>query len=297
MKPNLTNLRLAVEQIKGTLVEASGDGEARHFHLLAPAGSFWTDTTSSAIPLTWQAGESRETRTTNAASFTSALRQIAAGTHPADPKAHRAAVDMKDYARIWTVGSVTYTATIAPCCWMYGRDLQVMVKMQEGGESGGQEMFFDHAKKFADATPGVVETMTAHIAVVPCKNRGCRRTAFDPAAFPRKAEHGGRNGQCEKCWMAKWQVQVDASQKRQKKKEETCDARMQAKGYTWKIVASIYPRGGGDDYQTVWYTGGKAATTDEKIRGRIAKKSDAEPDFKVTPLLAPGQPAAAPASA
>lgn len=69
---------------------------------------------------------------------------------------------------------------------------------------------------------------------------------------------------------------------------EKKNAQMKAKGYTHYIVASIYPKGGGDDYLLDMYLGAPPSWTEDDVTRHVVKclrrRTDDPTNHRITKL-------------
>jgi hypothetical protein len=174
------------------------------------------------------------------------------------------------------VDGAKLSAQIAPCVWMNnGYPLQVEVSMAEGG---GRVSVTDKTKTYQSATSERIEQMLAAVKVCKCRNKACKNLAFDPSTG-----RTNREGECEKCFMAKLKAQFAKFQAKADAKLKAMDARHKAKGFTHRISAWVHPSAGGDDYQIDTYTKGRMK--DEDVQRLLKKQGSAVTnDFQIIEL-------------
>lgn len=187
---------------------------------------------------------------------------------------------MKNAIKTRTIDNITLTAEVSPCVWMYqGYPFQIRVDMgdQQQPRSGGDIIIQDRALNNATYTEADIQRLLDTVKIQPCKNSGCSNPAFHPD------HESNRKGECEHCFMTKWQAGWDAMQKKENAKIARRDKRMKQKGMVARVEAWIHPKHGGDDYMVDIYYSTMPATAEVEAVLR-QKGSSVLNDFRIVTL-------------
>lgn len=139
--------------------------------------------------------------------------------------------------------STAFTAEVSPCCYMYpGYGVQLRVELA----SGGWTIVHDKSIKFSDCTIEQAQALAETARI--CKCSSCENPAIDPSTSDTH-----RAGQCEKCFLAKLRLELEADQKKELEKLKKKDGKMNLKGYTHRVEAWVHPESGGDDFQVSYW--------------------------------------------
>lgn len=151
---------------------------------------------------------------------------------------------------------------VSPCCWMhrnYGLQVQVVL------DGGGSVYLHDKELLFENATLADLERMFDKVKLIPCKT--CGKPAFDPGSVDTN-----RGGECEQCFMAALNADLEKAQKKEQRRMERLDAKRKQEGYTHRVDAWIHA--GGDDKQIAYYVKGKP--TKKQIHDLLRKEKSRE---------------------
>lgn len=89
--------------------------------------------------------------------------------------------------------------------------------------------------------------------------------------------------ECEKCALKRINEKYGILMAKEQQKEAKRDIKMKTQGYTYKVVAWVHPKQGGDDYQIVLYT--MAKPSKKEIQKTLQKEKSKElGDYTVTSL-------------
>lgn len=178
------------------------------------------------------------------------------------------------------IGNVILTAEVSPCVWMFkGHPFQIKVEMgdKKNPRSGGDAFLQDKALNNDTFTEMDIVRLLGTVKIQKCKNPKCSNKAFHPD------HESNRKGECEACWMAKWQKNWDAMQEKENAKIARRDKQMKKKGMVSRVEAWIHPAEGGDDYMIDIYYSDKP--TPAEIESALRERGSAVlSDYRVVAL-------------
>lgn len=157
----------------------------------------------------------------------------------------------RQHTQTITVGDVSVTASISPCCWMYpGHGLQIRVALPNGGSA----YVHDAAKPFDQSCEADVDRLLKQVRVIPCSR--CGGQAFDPASVVTN-----RNGLCEGCFLSDLDAEFAEAKVKEQAEIATLKAKMIAEGCTHRVDAWIRTSSGDDRQVSVYYKGKPSTRT------------------------------------
>lgn len=186
----------------------------------------------------------------------------------------------KNKTKTRSIGNVKLTAEVSPCVWMYkGYPLQIKVTMgsKENPRSGGDAFLVDRALNNDTYTEADIIRLLGTVKIQKCKNAGCSNPAFHPD------HESNRKGECEHCFMTKWQAGWDAMQKKEQAKIARQDKKMKGKGMIARVEAWIHPEAGGDDYMIdIYYS---SQPSEGEIKTQLRQRGSAVlNDYRIVAL-------------
>jgi hypothetical protein len=135
-------------------------------------------------------------------------------------------------------GGVKLKAEVAICSWNYGSGVTMIVTFAEG--YGGKVHVSDDQLAVEVATEADYQRMLDTVRICPCTK--CQGPAFE----------GHRDGgQCERCFLAVLDAELEQGQTEEAQKLAKMDAEQKALGYTHRIEAWVH-RDGGDKQVSFW---------------------------------------------
>jgi hypothetical protein len=144
---------------------------------------------------------------------------------------------------------IKLTASISPCVFMHKNyPLQIQVegpRVKEGYL--GWVMLRDKTKNGETATEDDVKALLKTVKLVECSNDGCSNLAFDKSGD----KYDNREGQCETCFVAKLNAEMEQAQEAELKAVARRDKQQYKKGMRYRVTAWIH--GHGDDQQVDIY--------------------------------------------
>jgi hypothetical protein len=187
---------------------------------------------------------------------------------------------MRNLTKSRTIGNHILTAEVSPCIWMYqGHPFQIKVDMgdKENRQSGGCVYLQDKALNNDTYTEMDIVRLLGTVKIQKCKNPKCNNEAFHPD------HESNRKGECEHCFMTKWQAGWDAMQKKEQAKIARQDKKMKTKGMVARVEAWIHPKAGGDDYMVDIYYSSQPSKAE--IESQLRQKGSAVlNDYRVVTL-------------
>lgn len=182
---------------------------------------------------------------------------------------------LKNYRCTFPVNGHSVTAEVSPCSHMYSNyGLQMMFKLvPDGGEVALNRKDIPWAKVTIDD----INRMMDSIKIVPCKNPGCDRPAFDASLG------SNREGQCEQCFMKDWQDKWDKLMVEVLEENLKYALDAKSKGHRFFTVGWVHPEEGGDDYET--FMGHTSRPAKKTIQNHLKRSGSCVlDDFKTYPI-------------
>lgn len=144
----------------------------------------------------------------------------------------------------YELGALKLKLTVSPCSWMYpGYGFQAEYRSEDLRSIG-----FIHSRDLPVemATPDDAIRLLNQLAVEPCEKCSAPHI-FNP--------DGNREHQCEVCFIARLNLEIDALGKAEEEAQGERDRARKDEGYTHRVSAWVHPKGGGDDFKLEIYYG------------------------------------------